>query len=103
MSNRQQAKIVSLPLFSPDGAANAVADAEAHAPAAVLAEPPDFAQVIAREFPHEAGEWHDPVSRRHFMKLMGAGLALAGVGLNIGCEQRDEKIVPYVNPPENMI
>jgi molybdopterin-containing oxidoreductase family iron-sulfur binding subunit len=137
MSNRQQAKIVSLPLFSPDGAAHAVAQAEAHAPAAVLAEraepvdpadldalrkrartehgrtywrtlnelaeTPDFAQVIAREFPHEAGEWHDPVSRRNFMKLMGAGLALAGVGLNIGCEQRDERIVPYVNPPENMI
>src|SRR3954451_24323737 len=135
MSNRQQAKIVSLPLFSPDGAAHAVAAAEAHAPAAVLAarpEPvealeslrqrartehgrtywrtlneladtPEFAEVIAREFPHEAGEWHDPVSRRNFMKLMGAGLALAGVGLNIGCEQKEEKIVPYVNPPENMI
>jgi MoCo/4Fe-4S cofactor protein with predicted Tat translocation signal len=68
-----------------------------------LAESPELAEYVHREFPQQAGEWHDPVSRRNFVKLMGASLALAGVGLNVGCEQKEEKIVPYVNPPENLI
>ena len=68
-----------------------------------LADSPELAEYVQREFPRQAGEWHDPVSRRNFMKLMGASLALAGVGLQTGCEQNEEKIVPYVNPPENII
>ena len=47
------------------------------------------------EFPRQAGsEWVDAVSRRGFLKVMGASLALAGLA---GCtKQPDEPIFPYV-------
>jgi molybdopterin-containing oxidoreductase family iron-sulfur binding subunit len=63
-----------------------------------LAETPEFEDFLHREFPRAASEWRDPVSRRNFLKLMGASLALAGV---YGCERGpEETIVPYVQPPE---
>jgi MoCo/4Fe-4S cofactor protein with predicted Tat translocation signal len=62
---------------------------------------PEFRQWLDREFPVLASEWDDPEGRRHFMKLMGASLALAGL---TGCtRQPDEKIVPYVKAPEEMV
>jgi molybdopterin-containing oxidoreductase family iron-sulfur binding subunit len=61
----------------------------------------EFQAAVEREFPHAAGEWVDPVSRRGFMKLMGASLALAGLA---GCtKQPDEPIYPYVKAPEDLI
>jgi molybdopterin-containing oxidoreductase family iron-sulfur binding subunit len=58
-------------------------------------------EIVAREFPQGAPEWNDPVSRRDFLRLMGASLALAGVG---GCvRQPEEKIYPYVRQPEEII
>src|SRR5439155_22283793 len=46
-------------------------------------------------------EWLDPVSRRGFLRLMGASLALAGV---TGCTKQPlEPIVPYVRQPEEVI
>ncbi|MGH7176194.1 MAG: TAT-variant-translocated molybdopterin oxidoreductase, partial [Tepidisphaeraceae bacterium] len=67
-----------------------------------LAGDPRFAERVRREFPSGACEWTDPVSRRNFLALMGASLALAGIG---GCVRRDpeEKIVPYVQQPEEII
>ena len=47
-----------------------------------LAGTPEFEAAVAKEFPDQAQEWVDPVSRRGFMKLMGASLALAGMA---GC------------------
>jgi MoCo/4Fe-4S cofactor protein with predicted Tat translocation signal len=38
-----------------------------------------FQEFLNREFPNQASEWHDPVSRRNFLKLMGASLSLAGL------------------------
>src|SRR5207302_3853622 len=38
-----------------------------------------FNELLEREFPRQAGEWLDPVSRRGFLKLMSASLALAGL------------------------
>src|SRR5215831_14016583 len=62
-----------------------------------LADNPAFQECVQREFPPAASEWHDAVSRRHFLQLMGASLALAGLG---ACSrQPEEKIVPYVHPP----
>ena len=56
---------------------------------------------MAREFPQQAEEWHDPIERRTFIKLMGASLALAGLS---GCVfQPPEKIVPNVNQPEEHV
>ena len=59
------------------------------------------AQRMMEEFPQHASELIDPVSRRGFMKLMGASLALAGV---TGCtKQPDEPIYPYIKQPEDLI
>ena len=65
-----------------------------------LAETPEFVEYLHREFPEQASELNDPVSRRRFMQLMGASLALAGA---TACSQPVEKIVPYVRQPENII
>jgi len=68
-----------------------------------LAHTQEFEDYVHREFPHAASEWADPVSRRSFLTLMGASLALAGV---TGCDkwgENREKIVPYVVPPEELI
>jgi Fe-S-cluster-containing dehydrogenase component/anaerobic selenocysteine-containing dehydrogenase len=54
--------------------------------------------LLHREFPRQAAEWTATMSRRQFLQLMGASLALAGL---TGCtSQPPEKIVPYVNAPE---
>ncbi len=67
-----------------------------------LAETKQFQEFVHREFPSRASEFDDPVSRRNFLKLMGASLALAGI--NAGCGKLpDEKIVPYVLPPEQVV
>jgi MoCo/4Fe-4S cofactor protein with predicted Tat translocation signal len=66
-----------------------------------LADTEEFRELVAREFPQAAEEWDDPVERRTFLKLMGASLALAGLG---GCVyQPPEKIVPYVRQPEEIV
>ncbi len=65
------------------------------------AEHPGFDRRVEQEFPAHAGEWVDPVSRRGFMKLMGASMAMAGLA---GCtKQPDEPIYPYVKAPEDLI
>ena len=57
--------------------------------------------MLQREFPRQASEWVDAVSRRGFLKVMGASLALAGLA---GCtKQPDEPIFPYVKAPEDLI
>jgi MoCo/4Fe-4S cofactor protein with predicted Tat translocation signal len=68
-----------------------------------LSESPEFFDYLHREFPRQASEWTDPASRRSFLKLMAASLGLAGVGLSGCMRQPEEKIVPYVRQPENMI
>jgi molybdopterin-containing oxidoreductase family iron-sulfur binding subunit len=66
-----------------------------------LADTAEFQAAVEKEFPSSAQEWVDPVSRRGFMKLMGASLALAGLA---GCtKQPDEPIYPYVKQPEDLI
>jgi molybdopterin-containing oxidoreductase family iron-sulfur binding subunit len=66
-----------------------------------LANTEDFQAAVEREFPSAAQEWVDPVSRRGFMKLMGASMALAGLA---GCtKQPDEPIYPYVKAPEDLV
>ena len=66
-----------------------------------LADTPQFREFVAREFPQQAEEWHDPIERRTFIKLMGASLALAGL---TGCVfQPPESIVPNVNQPEEHV
>ncbi len=66
-----------------------------------LTQQPGFEELLQREFPRGASEWLDPVTRRGFLKLMGASLALAGLGACV--KQPLEPIVPYVRQPEAMV
>lgn len=62
---------------------------------------PEFAEYVKYEHPEQADTWGDSLSRRNFVKVMGASLALAGLS---GCViQPTEKIVPYVRQPEEII
>jgi MoCo/4Fe-4S cofactor protein with predicted Tat translocation signal len=66
-----------------------------------FADTPEFAEYVKQEFPQQAEEWDNGVSRRNFIKVMGASLALAGLS---GCViQPPEKIVPYVAQPEEIL
>ncbi len=66
-----------------------------------LAGDPAFQEALHREFPKGASEWVDSVSRRGFLKVMGASMALAGM---TGCVKLpNEPIVPYVRQPEEVI
>ncbi len=63
-----------------------------------LADTPEFRSMVEREFPEQASELNDPVTRRHFLKLMGASLAFAGL---TSCRWPKEKIAPYAHRPES--
>ena len=70
-----------------------------------LADTEEFKELLHQEFPRHASVWMDSLDRRSFLKFMGASLALAGLS---GCVSSapappDEKIVPYVNQPEEII
>jgi MoCo/4Fe-4S cofactor protein with predicted Tat translocation signal len=66
-----------------------------------LAGSDEFQEALHREFPKGASEWVDSVSRRGFLKVMGASMALAGM---TGCVRLPlEPIVPYVRQPEDVI
>ena len=66
-----------------------------------LAGSPEFQEMLHREFPKGASEWVESFSRRGFLQLMGASLALAGM---TGCTKLPlEPIVPYVRQPEDVI
>jgi MoCo/4Fe-4S cofactor protein with predicted Tat translocation signal len=68
-----------------------------------LAQTPAFQELVEREYPGQAGEWTDPVDRRQFVTLMAASLGLAGIA---GCSPTaapQQKIVPYVRPPEQIV
>ena len=66
-----------------------------------LAQTPEFEEMLHREFPRQASEWvGDGTSRRDFMKIMSASLALAG--LSACTKQPLEPIVPYVRQPEQI-
>ncbi len=71
------------------------------------ADTPEFRELLEREFveelPSEA-EIEDPVTRRRFLKLMGASLALGGMA---GCKGSPvwpaRKVLPYAHRPEDRI
>jgi molybdopterin-containing oxidoreductase family iron-sulfur binding subunit len=68
-----------------------------------LAETPAFQEWVANEFPEHAAEWTNPITRRQFLILMGASLALAGVS---GCAVQPapaKKILPYVRQPVGLV
>jgi len=65
-----------------------------------LSQTPEFRQWLEREFPAGASEWNeDAWSRRAFLKLMGASMALAGVGLT-SCRRPEMHLVPFTKSAE---
>ncbi|MGA2788944.1 MAG: TAT-variant-translocated molybdopterin oxidoreductase, partial [Verrucomicrobiota bacterium] len=69
-----------------------------------LADTPEFKDWLQREFPQGASEFEDGVSRRHFVKIMSASFALAGLGvMGAGCRQPVEKLEPFGQQPENYV
>jgi MoCo/4Fe-4S cofactor protein with predicted Tat translocation signal len=66
-----------------------------------LADAPAFLEFLHREFPEQASMFEDAKGRREFMTLMGASLALAG--LTACTKQPEEKILPYVRQPEQLV
>ena len=68
-----------------------------------LSDTPEFKDWLHREFPQGASEFEDPVSRRHFVKIMSASFALAGLGLMAaGCRRPEEELVPFSKAPDDL-
>jgi MoCo/4Fe-4S cofactor protein with predicted Tat translocation signal len=65
-----------------------------------LSDTPEFRDWLEREFPAGGGELKDDEwSRRGFLKLMGASMALAGVGLT-SCRRPEAHLVPFSKSAE---
>jgi len=67
-----------------------------------LAGSPEFREFVQREFPAYASELLDG-TRRHFLRIMGASLALAGAAGLPGCRRPDHKILAYHKDPEHVV
>jgi MoCo/4Fe-4S cofactor protein with predicted Tat translocation signal len=66
-----------------------------------LAQTDEFRKFVEDEFPNRTPDWNDQASRRKFLTLMGASVALAGAS---ACTvQPPEAIVPYVRQPEDFV
>ncbi len=65
-----------------------------------LANNEEYQQFAEREFPENATELDDQVSRRSFLRVMGASIALAGFA---ACRRPVQKIIPYSKQPEDII
>jgi MoCo/4Fe-4S cofactor protein with predicted Tat translocation signal len=66
-----------------------------------LAETDDYRQFLDHEFPHDPQKDPGGVSRRDALKLMAASAAMAG--LTACTRLPTEKIVPYVQAPEEIV
>ena len=65
-----------------------------------LTDTAEFRSFMHREFPSGASDLLDGTNRRSFLRIMGASMALAGLGVG-GCRRwPEEKIAPYANRPE---
>ena len=65
-----------------------------------LAQNEEYKKYAEREFPENATEMTDQVSRRSFLRVMGASIALAGFA---SCRKPVQKILPYSRQPEDMV
>jgi molybdopterin-containing oxidoreductase family iron-sulfur binding subunit len=69
-----------------------------------LADTPEFKDWLHREFPQGASEFTDDVSRRHFLKIMSASFAFAGLAFaGAGCRRPEEKLEPFGKQPEDYV
>jgi molybdopterin-containing oxidoreductase family iron-sulfur binding subunit len=68
-----------------------------------LADTEEFRAFMAEEFPRQAAPLEASLQRRDFLKLLGASLALAGLSACARPSLPHEKIVPYVEAPEQIV
>ncbi len=61
---------------------------------------PEFNDAIDRDFGSATDHHEDGFSRRRWLQLMGASLALGGLS---GCRYQEEKIAPFAFRPQNRI
>ena len=61
---------------------------------------PQSRAFLEREFPEGASELPEGITRRTMLTLLGASMSMAGLA---SCRRPVEKIVPYVNAPEEFI
>ena len=65
-----------------------------------LSDTPEFRDWLEREFPSGAAQLEgDEISRRSFLKYMGASMALAGFGLT-SCRRPEAHLVPFTKSAE---
>ena len=62
-----------------------------------FARTPEFQEAVQREFPGDDWDRLPPATRRQFLKVMGASLAMAGL---TACRWPKEEIVPFAHRPE---
>lgn len=65
-----------------------------------LQQTPEFEQFLSREFPQAASEFPEGVSRRRWLQMMGASLALGGMA---GCRYNREEVAAFVIRPEGRV
>ncbi len=65
-----------------------------------LNDSPEYRKQLLKEYRTENSDDPNRFSRRNFLSIMGASIALAGLA---GCRRPVEKIVPYVMQPEEVI
>ncbi len=65
-----------------------------------LANNKEYKKFTEREFPENVTEMTDGVSRRGFLRVMGASVALAGLA---SCRRPVQKILPYSKQPEDIV
>ncbi len=65
-----------------------------------LADTPQFRTFLHKEFPGGTNELFDNTSRRHFLKVMSASLAMAGL---TSCRWPKENILPFAKRPTGRI
>ncbi len=97
------------------GAAASIAGAKVWRSPEEFADTPEFRDWLEREFPagaseldraelDDASDQNGGATRRQFLGLMGASLALAGAATIPGCRRPDHKILPYSQSvPEEII
>lgn len=68
------------------------------------ADTAEFRDFLEREFPAGASELNTATTRRTFLQIMGASVALAGAATIPGCRRPDHKILPFsARVPEDVI
>jgi MoCo/4Fe-4S cofactor protein with predicted Tat translocation signal len=65
-----------------------------------LQKTPEFEHFLTREFPQAASEFPEGVSRRRWLQMMSASLALGGLA---GCRYNREEIASFVVRPEGRV